>query len=97
MPEVFDPQPAAVSTNKAPAFDNAPYSLAQDEHTAANTVLGTVAVTDPENNAITYSLTNAGGDRFEIDDATGVISNTEVIDYEMLSDIEKADGITVTV
>ena len=94
--EVFGPQAEAV-TNKTPTFDNAPYSLAQDENTAANTVLGTVAATDPENDAITYSLTNTGGDRFEINDATGAISNTEVIDYEMLSDTEQADGIIVTV
>ena len=83
--------------NEAPTFDEASYSFAQDENAAANTALGTVTATDPENDALTYSLTNTGGDKFEIDESTGAISNAVVIDYEALSDTEKADGITVTV
>lgn len=44
--------------------------------------IGTVAATDPEHGAVTYSLTNNAGGRFEVNGNSIVVVNANLLDYE---------------
>ena len=91
-------------TVEGPSFVGAPYTFPpQDENTSAGTLIGTVNAEGPVGVDLVYSLME-GGDRFEIDGASGEITNKVLIDYEALSDgstdaadDEQTNGITVTV
>ena len=85
-----------MDVNEVPSFAGAPYNFTQPENTVVNTVINSVTITDPEEGSLTYSLT-VGGDHFEIDGSSGEIRNKVLIDYEVLTDDQRADGITVTV
>ncbi len=55
-----------------------------DENAAADTVVGTVAASDPDADGLTYSLTDDAGGRFAIDPASGEIKVADgtLLDYE---------------
>ena len=59
--------------------NDAPTGLTLDgaaiaEHASAGTIVGTARGSDPDGDALTYSLTDDAGGRFAIDAATGVLS-----------------------
>ena len=66
--------------NTAPAFAESTYSF-DDVAIAVDTIVGTVAATDEDNDTITYSLTGADDDKFDID-SNGQITAAEELDYE---------------
>jgi VCBS repeat-containing protein len=61
-----------------PAIDH----QAIDENGAAGTLVGTVGATDPDGNALTYSLVDDAGGLFAIDPVTGALTATASLDYE---------------
>ena len=72
---------AVGDVNEAPtglAIDHA----AVDENRPAGTLVGTVSATDPDGNALTYSLTDDAGGRFAVNAATGAVTTTGPLDYE---------------
>ena len=72
---------AVGDVNEAPtglAIDHA----AVDENRPAGTLVGTVSASDPDGNALTYSLVDDAGGRFAIDGATGKVTTTGAFDYE---------------
>jgi Ca2+-binding RTX toxin-like protein len=72
---------AVNDVNEAPtglAIDHA----AVDENRPAGTLVGTVSASDPDGNALTYSLLDDAGGRFAIDAATGAVTTTGAFDYE---------------
>jgi Ca2+-binding RTX toxin-like protein len=72
---------AVGDVNEAPtglAIDHA----AVDENRPAGTLVGTVSASDPDGNALTYSLADDAGGRFAIDAATGAVTTTAAFDYE---------------
>ncbi len=81
---------AVNDVNEAPtglALDHA----SVDENRPAGTLVGTASASDPDGNALTYSLVDDAGGRFAIDAATGAITTTGALDYEA------AHGYSVTV
>ena len=70
--------------NTLPEFVGAPYAFTVAEDTAEETVVGTVAATDPdEDNTITYTITAGNtGDVFDIDGSTGALTVAGDLDYE---------------
>jgi len=72
---------AVGDVNEAPvglAISNA----SVDENKPAGTLVGTVSATDPDGNALAYSLVDDAGGRFAIDGATGKVTTTAAFDYE---------------
>ncbi len=65
--------------NNAPAFANTSYTF-DDVELALNTVVGTVAATDADNDTLSYSLTGTDADKFDID-SSGEITVAEALDY----------------
>jgi Ca2+-binding RTX toxin-like protein len=55
---------------------------AVDENRPAGTLVGTVSASDPDGNALTYSLVDDAGGRFAIDASTGAVTTTAPFDYE---------------
>ncbi|MDE2663884.1 MAG: Ig-like domain-containing protein [Gemmatimonadota bacterium] len=101
----------ASAANRAPLFDPAAVTRTVAENSAAGTAVGApVTATDPDNNALTYSLA-AGGDSasFAIGASTGQLAvgsgaeldyesgNTELTVSVVASDGTLADTATVTV
>ena len=70
---------AATPTNTAPEFANTSYTF-DDVEIALNTVVGTVAATDADNDTLSYSLTGTDADKFDID-SDGEITAAEALDY----------------
>ncbi len=70
--------------NRAPVFgDSVPTTLDVDENTAAGTAFGdAVTATDPDGDALAYSLTGTDAASFEIDVATGQLKTKAALDYE---------------
>ena len=75
--------PAPLNTD--PMFAATSTSLSVDENAAAGTVVGTVTATDADRgDMIAYSLDDgADAGSFAIDSATGEITTTAMLDYEM--------------
>uniref|UniRef100_A0A665T5P9 FAT atypical cadherin 1a n=1 Tax=Echeneis naucrates TaxID=173247 RepID=A0A665T5P9_ECHNA len=73
--------------NNAPEFQQTSYKAIVDENVATGTSVVTVKATDldkGENGYVTYSITNVSPQPFVIDYFSGVISTTEVLDYELM-------------
>ena len=101
----------AVITDPPPEFPNAAETFTVIENEAANTVVGTVTATDPDNQPITYSVggTDAAefNDDFDLSTVSGsgriTVKSNATIDYEDLASysvtISAADsfGVTATV
>lgn len=75
-------------------------SLAVDENSAGGTSVGTVSASDPENDALTYSiLSGNGGGEFSINAATGeiTVASGASLDFETTAAyqlvVEASDGI----
>ena len=95
--------------NTAPDFAATSTSLSVDENAAAGTVVGSVTATDADRgDMIAYSLDDgADAGSFAIDSATGEITTTAMLDYEMqdsymvmvtaTDDDEATDMIYVTI
>jgi VCBS repeat-containing protein len=61
-----------------------------DENAAAGSLVGTVSASDPDGDALTYSLVDDAGGLFAIDPVTGALTATAALDYE------SAHGYSVT-
>ena len=72
-------EPAAIATT----LSNASFA----ENIAVGTTIGRVNVTDPEDSAVTYSLSGNGSDNFSIDNS-GNISLASALNYETASSYE---------
>lgn len=73
--------------NNAPEFQQTSYKASVDENVPIGTGVVTVKATDHdsgENGYVTYSITNMSPQPFVIDYFTGVISTSEVLDYELM-------------
>ncbi|XP_072318668.1 protocadherin Fat 1a [Eucyclogobius newberryi] len=73
--------------NNAPEFQQTSYKASVDENVAAGTSVLSVKATDldkGENGYVTYSVTNLTPQPFVIDYFSGVISTSEVLDYELM-------------
>ena len=57
-------------------------TLSVNENAADNTVVGTLSATDPESNAITYSLTNNAESRFTLVGNQIQVAHTSLLDFE---------------
>ena len=66
-------------TNNAPSFQDASYSFS-DVAIVVNTVVGTVAATDADDDILTYSLTGTDASKFDID-SDGQITVDELLEY----------------
>lgn len=69
--------------------NEAPVALALNgdhvaENLAAGTVVGTLAASDPEGDALAYSLVDNAQGLFAVDATTGVVTTTAALDYEAL-------------
>ncbi|XP_034043514.1 LOW QUALITY PROTEIN: protocadherin Fat 1a [Thalassophryne amazonica] len=73
--------------NNAPEFQQTSYKASVDENVPVGTSVVTVKATDldrGENGYVTYSVTNLNPQPFVIDYFSGVISTSEVLDYELM-------------
>lgn len=73
--------------NNAPEFQQSSYKASVDENLPIGTSVTTVKATDHdkgENGYVTYSITNMSPQPFVIDYFSGVISTSEVLDYELM-------------
>ncbi|MFY0625383.1 MAG: cadherin domain-containing protein [Reichenbachiella sp.] len=78
--------------NEAPQVENVAFEI--DENSENGIVIGTVLATDPENDQLTYSITNGNGSGiFAIDASTGELS---VVDSTGL-DFEISTSIVLTI
>ena len=71
---------AAVAVNNAPSFSESSYAFT-DVAIAANTVVGTVAATDADNDTLSYALTGTDASKFDID-SDGEITAAEALNYD---------------
>uniref|UniRef100_A0A3P9HZR5 FAT atypical cadherin 1 n=1 Tax=Oryzias latipes TaxID=8090 RepID=A0A3P9HZR5_ORYLA len=73
--------------NNAPEFQQTSYKATVDENVPIGTSVITVKATDldrGENGYVTYSITNLSPQPFVIDYFSGVITTSEVLDYELM-------------
>ena len=70
---------SSIGANNAPSFSESSYSFT-NVAIGVNTVVGTVAATDADNDTLSYSLTGTDADKFDID-ADGEITVAEALDY----------------
>uniref|UniRef100_A0A8C9XKL9 FAT atypical cadherin 1a n=1 Tax=Sander lucioperca TaxID=283035 RepID=A0A8C9XKL9_SANLU len=73
--------------NNAPEFQQTSYKASVDENVPIGTSVVTVKATDldtGDNGYVTYSITNMSPQPFVIDYFSGVISTSEVLDYELM-------------
>ncbi|KAM8879066.1 protocadherin Fat 1a isoform 5-T7 [Spinachia spinachia] len=73
--------------NNAPEFEQTTYRASVDENVPTGTSVVTVKATDldrGENGYVTYSITNVSPQPFAIDYFSGVVSTSEVLDYELM-------------
>ncbi|MER3373686.1 MAG: BspA family leucine-rich repeat surface protein [Allomuricauda sp.] len=80
-----------VAQNQAPVIEPQGFEAAED--IADTDVIGTVAATDPEQDALTFSISTNDDDIFEIDASSGELSLAE----GKALDFETAEGHTITV
>ena len=83
-------------TNNAPSFANTSYAFS-DVAIAVNTVVGTVAATDADDDTLSYSLTGADASNFSIDSdgeitVTTALTNGQVYNINVVAD----DGTDTT-
>lgn len=80
----------------APVFDSDTYSFSVEENCDLGTYVGTVSATDPEGDAVTYSIVSGGDGKFQIDSATGEITTAGELDRETTDfyslTVEASDG-----
>ena len=83
--------------NQAPTITAASYEIA--ENSADGTVLGIVEASDPDGDALTYTITNGNdGDAFSLDSESGelTVSTSSALDFETIPSynlaIEVSDG-----
>ena len=95
-------------TNRAPVFsEGSTTSRAVAENTAADASIGSaVAATDPDNDALTYTLNGTDASSFDIDRTSGQLKTRAALNYESktaytvvitVSDGSLTDSITVTI
>ena len=85
------PDVAVIVANAAPAFDAETAERSVDEDMPAGTDVGDpVEATDPNGDDVTYTI--SGSMYFEIDEMSGQITTTAVLDYETMASHE----VTVT-
>lgn len=73
--------------NNAPEFQQTSYKATIDENAPAGTSVLTVKASDRdrgENGYVTYSITNMTPQPFVIDYFTGLVTTSEVLDYELM-------------
>ena len=80
-------------TNRAPAFSSTTATRSIAENTAAGENVGApVSAQDPDIDPLTYTLGGTDAASFDIDSATGQITNLASLDYEM----QASYSVTVT-
>ncbi|MDC0079740.1 cadherin domain-containing protein, partial [Pseudomonadota bacterium] len=67
--------------NEAPSLSNSLAASSFAENIATGTTIATASASDPEAQSITYSLSGAGSDKFDVDSA-GNITLSSALDYE---------------
>ena len=86
--------------NESPEFDTSAVELEVAENTAPNTDIGDrIAATDPESDALRYSLSGADSDLFDVDDSSGQISvgTGSALDFETPADSDGDNVYNLTV
>ena len=83
--------------NRAPVFSTSTYAFSVAEDAATSTVVGTVSAADPDEDAVSYSITAGNGDgAFSIHSDTGEVVVANALDYESESSytltVEARDG-----
>ena len=69
--------------NRAPAFDRRDVTLSVAENTEAGEDVGNpITASDPDDDSLTYELTGADADSFDIDSSTGQIETSDELDHE---------------
>ena len=91
---------AATPVNNAPSFQDASYSFA-DVAIAVNTVVGTVAATDADNDTLSYSLTGTDASDFSIDSDGEItvaveLTNSGTYNFNVVAD-DQTDTTSVAV
>ena len=86
---------AATPVNNAPSFQDASYAFT-DVAIAVNTVVGTVAATDADNDTLSYSLTGTDAGNFSIDADGQITVATELTHSDTYSFNVVADDATDT-
>ena len=85
-PEWSEPSgaiPGATSECRTPTFGASSYSFGVREDVATTTLVGTVSATDPNDDAVTYTITTGSEDgKFDIDANSGAITVAAALDYE---------------
>ena len=86
--------------NNAPSFQDASYSFS-DVAIAVNTVVGTVAATDADDDTLSYSLTGTDASNFAIDSdgeitVTTALTNSTTYNFNVVAD-DQTDTTSVTV
>ena len=106
-----DPWEVAATTSACvtPSFGKASYAFSVAENSAGGTSVGSVSATDPNSDALTYSITGGNtGAAFAIGGSTGAVTVKGSLDHESMSSytltVEASDGtnkatatVTVTV
>ena len=83
--------------NRAPVFATSSYAFSVPENAATSTPVGTVSATDPDEDAVSYSITagNDGG-KFALDAATGALTVAGALDRDTAAShtltVQAADG-----
>ena len=71
------------NVNEPPEFGISAVELEIDENTATNTNVGdSIAASDPESDALTYSLVGADSHWFDVDPSSGQIRTKALLDHE---------------
>lgn len=81
--------------NLAPAFDGAVYAVT--ENMSNGTVVGTLTATDPESDALTFSITSGNtGTAFALDETSGELSilDMSAIDFESATSFNLSVAVT---
>ena len=80
--------PAPVA-NRAPSFSESSYSFSIREDASSGTTVGSVSATDPDRDAVSYSIIggNTAG-RFTIHSSNGRITTAKTLDHEVSTDYE---------
>ena len=96
-----------VDENRAPVFADTSTTRSIAENTASGTNIGAVvSATDPDGDDLTYSLGGTDASSFSIDDASGQLKTSAVLDHEdknaysvtvTASDGTLSDAISVTI
>ena len=89
---------AVTNRNESPEFDSGAIELTVDENTATGTAIGSpIAASDPDSDALTYSLAGADSQWFDVDASSGQLKIRDVLDYETPVDAGGDNVYEVTV